>query len=77
MKGFGIIKSRSSKSTLNTHSPNPAEHDVPILGDFNTIAGGFAGNDPYNSSKKKYASAVLSLKATQVPQLVINFLTSI
>lgn len=30
-------------------------HKIPILGDFNTIAGGFAGGGPTKSARKRYA----------------------
>jgi len=42
-------------------TPQELKHEPPILGDLNTIAGGFSGGGCLASSRKRYARAVMSL----------------
>jgi len=54
-------------------------HEAPILGDFNTIAGGFSRGGTSASSRKSYARAVMTLeKVKPDPRLIpyICFTTS-
>jgi len=42
-------------------------HEIPVLGDFNTIAGGFAGGGPTKSARKRYAWSVMSTTFLEPP----------
>ena len=58
------IKDDQSKVEPTQSSPNPIQesHEIPILGDFNTIAGGFAGGGSTRSARKRYArSAIMAI----------------
>jgi len=45
-------------------------HEIPILGDFNTIAGGFAGGGPTKSSRKRYARSIMTTATLAAPSSV-------
>jgi len=46
--------------------PKTQEHETPILGDFNTIAGGFFGGEASTSIQNWYSGEVLPLE-TRAP----------
>jgi len=68
------IKDDQPKTELakSCSSPKPSRgpHEIPILGDFNTIAGGFAGGRSTRSARKRYARSVM-MTTTSGPLLPI------
>jgi len=46
----------------------PDIHETPILGDFNTIAGGFSGGGQTSSARKRYARSVMTTAVMDKPR---------
>ena len=60
----GFLKDYVAKPAT-TATPAPAEeqaHEMPVLGEVHTIAGGFSGGGPTASQRKKYARGVNSIE---------------
>ena len=54
----GFLKDYVAEPTTTATLPPPAEeptHEMPVLGEVHTIAGGFSGGGPTASQRKKYA----------------------
>ena len=52
-------------ATTTTLSPPQADepaHEMPVLGEVHTIAGGFSGGGPTASQRKRYARGVNSIE---------------
>ena len=47
-------------------------HETPVLGDFNTIAGGFAGGGMTNSARKRYARSIMTSTTIKVNSSVLS-----
>lgn len=43
-------------------------HEIPILGDFNTISNGFAGGGTTKSARKRYARSIMMTTTIRSPQ---------
>jgi len=60
------------KSGADEKSPEirmaPDIHETPILGDFNTIAGGFAGGGSTSSARKRYVRSVITTATMDKPR---------
>jgi len=59
---------------IGGHRPSPldtTDHEIPILGDFNTIAGGFTGGGPTKSARKRYTRCVMTTATIISPQLTL------
>ena len=54
----GFLKDYDADSATTATLPPPADeptHEIPVLGEVHTIAGGFSGGGPTASQRKKYA----------------------
>ncbi|XP_027916049.1 uncharacterized protein LOC114175492 [Vigna unguiculata] len=71
VKGDNMKTKLAESSTKTTAGP----HEIPVFGDFNTIAGGFAGGGPTKSARKRYAQTVMSTSVSgfSVPTPNITF----
>ena len=61
----GFLKDYVADPTTTATLPPPAEepaHEMPVLGEVHTIAGGFSGEGPTASQRKKYARGVNSIE---------------
>ena len=61
----GFLKDYLAEPTTTMALPEPAEdqaHEMPVLGEVNTIAGGFSGGGPTASQRRKYAGGVNSIE---------------
>ena len=61
----GFLKDYVAESTTTATLPSPADepaHEMPVLGEVHTIAGGFSGGGPTASQRKKYARRVNSIE---------------
>ncbi|XP_027920620.1 uncharacterized protein LOC114178750 [Vigna unguiculata] len=51
-------------------------HEIPVLGDFNTIVGGFAGGGPTKSARKRYAQNIMTATvlelSTPIPSIIFS-----
>jgi len=56
--------------------PVPDLHETPVLGDFNTIAGGFVGGGQTSSARKRYVRSVMTTakieRSKKVPAIVFS-----
>jgi len=59
-----LPKTEPAKSSLK---PTQGSHEIPILGDFNTIAEGFAGGGSTRSARKRYARSVIMATTSRPP----------
>ncbi|XP_068503896.1 uncharacterized protein [Phaseolus vulgaris] len=60
----GFLKAYVAEPATTAALPSPAEeqaHEMPVLGEVHTIAGGFSGRRPTASQRKKYARGVNSI----------------
>ena len=61
----GFLKDYVSEPATTAALPAPTEeqtHEMPVLGEVHTIAGGFSGGGPTASQRKKYARGVNSIE---------------
>ena len=61
----GFLKDYVAEPATTTTLPVPAEeqaHEMPVLGEVHTIAGGFSGGGPTASQRKKYARGSTQLR---------------
>jgi len=61
----GFLKDYVAEPATTATLPAPAEeqaHEMPVLGEVHTIAGGFSGGGPTASQRKKYARGVNSIE---------------
>ena len=61
----GFLKDYVAEPATTAALPAPAEeqvHEMPVLGEVHTIAGGFSGGGPTASQRKKYARGVNSIE---------------
>ena len=61
----GFLKDYISESATTATLPAPLEeqaHEMPVLGEVHTIAGGFSGGGPTPSQRRKYARGVNSIE---------------
>jgi len=61
----GFLKDYVAKPATTATLPAPVEeqaHEMPVLGEVHTIAGGFSGGGPTASQRKKYARGVNSIE---------------
>ena len=61
----GFLKDYVAEPAMTAALPAPAEeqaHEMPVLGEVHTIAGGFSGGGPTASQRKKYARGVNSIE---------------
>ena len=61
----GVLKDYVADPTTTATLPPPPEeptHEMPVLGEVHTIAGGFSGGGPTTSQRKKYARGVNSIE---------------
>ncbi|XP_068503530.1 uncharacterized protein [Phaseolus vulgaris] len=61
----GFLKDYVAEPTETPTLPAPTEeqaHEIPVLGEVHTIAGGFSGGGPTASQRKKYARGVNSIE---------------
>jgi len=61
----GFLKDYISKPATTAALPAPVEeqaHEMPVLGEVHTIAGGFSGGGPTTSQRRKYARGVNSIE---------------
>jgi len=56
--------------------PVPDLHETPVLGDFNTIAGGFAGGGQTCSARKRYVRSVMTMAKIERPKKVLAIVFS-
>ena len=63
-------------ATSQNGSLTGEQHETPILGDFNTIAGGFAGGGTTRSGRKRYARSIMMTEMirceTSTPKLIFS-----
>jgi len=61
----GFLKDYVAEPATTATLPAPVEeqaHEMPVLGEVHTIAGGFSGGGPTASQRKKYARGVNSIE---------------
>jgi len=72
--------STKTKHTDSLPKQTTGPHEIPILGDFNTISGGFAGGGPTRSARKRYARnimmAAISEPSSPTPDIVFSSIDS-
>ena len=56
--------------------PVPDLHETPVLGDFNTIAGDFAGGGQTSSARKRYVRSVMTTTKIERPKKVPDIVFS-
>ncbi|XP_027915149.1 uncharacterized protein LOC114174510 [Vigna unguiculata] len=56
--------------------PAPDLHETPVLGDFNTIAGGFAEGGQTSSARKRYVRSVMTTAKIERPKKVLAIVFS-
>jgi len=69
------IKANVDVEPSGTHSV-PDLHETPVLGDFNTIAGGFAGGGQTSSAWKRYVRSIMTAAKIERPKKVPDIVFS-
>jgi len=70
------IQTKEKEVSSRGTTPKDNDHVTPILGDFNTIAGGFSGGGTSAASRKRYSWGELICKISElkpVPESIIYF----
>ncbi|XP_027932759.1 uncharacterized protein LOC114188367 [Vigna unguiculata] len=69
------IKAYVDVQPSRTHSATDL-HETPVLGDFNTIVGGFAGGGQTSSARKRYVRSVMTTAKIERPKKVPDIVFS-
>jgi len=69
------IKANTNVEPSRTH-PVSDLHETPVLGDFNTTVGGFAGGGHTSSARKRYVRSVMTTAKIERPKKVSNIVFS-